>query len=203
MQRARGKRKRQEDPARHGYRDLLAGAGIEGHLLDASNRNSTDKLGGKGEEIQASEDESAAVAAAVGIKLDRASKGSPLVRVESAQTEATDATSPESDLGELEGVRLMKSPDMQNLESPELSGESAFGDDDGDGPSSPEDNRGPSLIIRRPTGEPGPEQLVLALSNSEEKSTGDVSPSQQPKTDADAVRASASEVKSEENAKPS
>jgi hypothetical protein len=200
MQRARGKRKRLQDPARHGYRDLLDRAGIDGHLLDASNRNSTNKLGGVGEERHASEDESAAVAAAVGIKLERAAKGSPLVRVESAQT---DATSPDSELGESEGVRLMKSPEMQNLDSPELSGESAFGDDDAEGPSSPEELRGPSLIIRRPTGEPESEVGILGAGGTKEQRTGGVSPSDEPKVDADAAPASTSGVKVDENSKPS
>jgi hypothetical protein len=50
----------------------------------------------------------------------------------------------------------MKSPEMQNLDSPELSGESAFGDDDEDTdvPTSPEvSHRAPNVIVRRPTAE--------------------------------------------------
>lgn len=149
MQRARGKRKRAQDPTRRGYKDILDKAGIDGHLLDASNRNSTDKLGGQMEERHASDDESAAVLKAVGVKLEHVARGSPLVRVESAATDATSATSPDSE----DGVRLIKSPETQALDSPELSGESAFGDDDTEGPSSPE-LKVPSLIIRRATGEP-------------------------------------------------
>jgi hypothetical protein len=198
MQRARGKRKRLQDPARHGYRDLLDRAGIDGHLLDASNKNSTDKLGGPHEERHASDDEGAAVLAAVGVKLDRAAKGSPLVRVESA---ATDATSQESE----NGVRLMKSPEMQNLESPELSGESAFGDDDTEGPSSPETQlRAPSLIIRRPTGEPESVEVAFDAIDTEKVGGSDVALSVgSSKTDADTVSASNSSALSEENVKPS
>jgi hypothetical protein len=198
MQRARGKRKRLQDPARHGYRDLLDRAGIDGHLLDASNRNSTDKLGGQYEERHASDDEGAAVLAAVGVKLERAAKGSPLVRVESA---ATDATSPESE----DGVRLMKSPEMQNLESPELSGESAFGDDDTEGPSSPETQpRAPSLIIRRPTGEPESEGIAFNHVDAKNVGDSDVAPSvSSSKTDADTGSASNSSAMSDENATPS
>jgi hypothetical protein len=137
MQRARGKRKRLQDPARHGYRDLLDKAGIEGHILDSTNRNAVDHLGGQGEERPAARDEAAAVAAAVGAKLDkldRAAKGSPLVKVESAKTDASEEGTEYSP----DGARLMKSPELQNLESPELSGESAFGDDDDvDAPGSP------------------------------------------------------------------
>ncbi|TID25152.1 adenine nucleotide alpha hydrolases-like protein [Venturia nashicola] len=148
MQRARGKRKRAQDPTRRGYKDILDKAGIDGHLLDASNRNSTDKLGGQMEERHASDDEGAAVLKAVGVKLEHVARGSPLVRVESAATDVTSATNPDSE----DGVRLMKSPEIQALESPELSGESAFGDDDTEGPISP-DLKPPSLIIRRATGE--------------------------------------------------
>jgi hypothetical protein len=160
MQRSRGKRKRQQDPERHGYRDLLDRAGIEGHLLDERNRYSVDIMGGRDEERPASADESAAVAAALGIRASSvASKGSPLTKVETAATDAT--TNTESEVGsEVGDVRLMKSPNLQGLESPELSGESAFGDDDTDrdnvSPSSPDDNRlrvAPNVIVRRPTGE--------------------------------------------------
>ena len=153
MQRARGKRKRLQNPARQGYRDLLDRAGIEGHLLDEKNRTSVDRLGGRNEERSASVDESAAVAAAVGTKVDRAAKGSSLTKVESAQM---DMPSAESEAGsEGDGVRLMKSPELENLESPELSGESAFGDeDDTEAPSSPEvSHQAPNVVIRRPTAE--------------------------------------------------
>ena len=163
MQRSRGKRKRQQDPERHGYRDLLDRAGIEGHLLDERNRFSVDIMGGREEERPASADESAAVAAALGITGHRSSsamgKGSPLTKVETAGTDLTNTESEISDVGE--NVRLMKSPNMQGLESPELSGESAFGDDDTDreggvSPDSPQANRlqiAPNVIVRRPTGE--------------------------------------------------
>ncbi|KAF2431214.1 hypothetical protein EJ08DRAFT_191788 [Tothia fuscella] len=105
-------------------------------------------LGGHEEERHASSDESAAVAAAIGLRnpgLEGASKSSPLYKVESARTEFSESgteQSPDAD------TRLMKSPQLQNLESPELSGESAFGDDDMDGPSSPGfDSRAPNFEI--------------------------------------------------------
>lgn len=194
MQRARGKRKRAQDPTRRGYKDILDKAGIDGHLLDASNRNSTDKLGGQMEERHASDDEGAAVLAAVGVKLEHVAKGSPLVRVESAATEATSETSPDSE----DGVRLMKSPEMQALDSPELSGESAFGDDDTEGPSSPQ-LKAPNLIIRRATGELETDEVPSDGVDSK-RAVGEeaaVSPAS-PETDADAIYASA-----DENAKPS
>lgn len=161
MQRSRGKRKRQQDPARQGYRDLLDRAGIEGHLLDEKNRYIVDHLGGQEEERPASTDESAAVAAALGVKKqDRAAKGSPLTKVESAATDATTGTTESEQDSEAEVARLMKSPEMQELDSPELSGESAFGDEDteGDipsGPPSPEVlyHQAPNVIVRRPSGD--------------------------------------------------
>ncbi|KIW08227.1 uncharacterized protein PV09_01155 [Verruconis gallopava] len=161
MQRSRGKRKRQQDPTRQGYRDLLDRAGFEGHILDEKNRYSVDYLGGKEEERPASTDESAAVAAAIGFRKQErsASKGSPLTKVESATTDVTTTT--ESEAGSESGnARLMKSPEMIGLESPELSGESAFGDDDteGEGPSTPSSpetlsRQAPNVIVRRATGE--------------------------------------------------
>jgi hypothetical protein len=79
-QRARTKRKREKNPARHGYKDILDKAGLDsGDLLDNTNDEGT----------PASDDEAAAVAKAIGIMANapRESKGSPLVRVESAQTD--------------------------------------------------------------------------------------------------------------------
>lgn len=189
-----------QDPARHGYRDLLERGGVDGHLLDSSNRNSTDKLGGQMEERHASDDESAAVLAAVGVKLDRAAKGSPLVRSESAATDATSATSPESEDDE----RVMKSPEMQALDSPELSGEeSAFGDDDTEGPSAPE-LRVPSLIIRRPTGEPESGKPAVDEVDNHKVEDSEVALSDDSgKTDADIVTASDSSALANENVKPS
>ena len=64
-------------------------------------------------------------------------------------------------------ARLMKSPKMMGLESPELSGESAFGDGDEDvdadqvtldAPESPGSERmhmAPNVILRRPSGDEG------------------------------------------------
>ena len=165
MQRSRGKRKRQQDPTRTGYRDLLEAAGTDGHLLDERNKYSSDIMGGREEERPASVNESAAVAAALGFRGSPRStsvaKGSPLTKVETAGTDVTTATT-DSEVGSEADVRLMKSPNMQGLESPELSGESAFGDYDTDrdggaqSPGSPEIGRlsvAPNVIVRRPTGE--------------------------------------------------
>ena len=79
-QRARTKRKREKNPHRHGYKDLLDKAGTDStDLFDNVNQEGS----------PASDDEAAAVAKAIGIQAEahRESKGSPLIRVESAQTD--------------------------------------------------------------------------------------------------------------------
>lgn len=150
-QRAHSKRKREKDAARHGYRDLLdkAGAadGVPGHLLDGSNRGSMIFEGGESVPVAGSaEDEARAAAEAIGLKRRFGSqsegkdmKGSPLAKMQSVQSDDT-VTSPDSDVGSEEaspeGVRVMKSPELLNLESPVLSGEDEFPDDEE--PSSPE-----------------------------------------------------------------
>ncbi|OCL09462.1 adenine nucleotide alpha hydrolases-like protein, partial [Glonium stellatum] len=125
--RAKAKRKRYLDPNRHGYKDILDKSGSQGgHVLDLSHRNSLIE-----EESQpASEDEAAAVAAAIGYRphLDP----SPLANIESAPLEEIEPASPDSpdsirsgytggdsspeDIRSL-GV-VMKSPELQNLDSP-------------------------------------------------------------------------------------
>lgn len=153
-QRAYSKRKREKDAARHGYRDLLDKAGkedgVSGHLLDGSNRGSQIfEFTESGDIVQGSaEDEARAVAEAIGMKgrmgslaETRDTRSSPLVNVQSAPSEELDAvTTPDSEdggseLGSPEEQRVMKSPELQDLDSPVLSGEEESPDDD---PESPE-----------------------------------------------------------------
>lgn len=67
-------------------------------------------------------------------------KHSPLTQVQSAQDEDADEMSPESeddggsDIGSPEGERVMKSPELQDVDSPVLSGEEEFPDDEPDSP---------------------------------------------------------------------
>lgn len=118
-----------QDPARQGYRDLLDKTGPEGgHILDSSNRNSVALEG-----LPATHDEASAVAAALGIRrVDTADlrsfgkeqgqqSGHPLSKVQSAGTDITSAES-EGDRSP-DGVRVLKSPAMLNLDSPELTGD--------------------------------------------------------------------------------
>jgi hypothetical protein len=79
-QRAKGKRKRQADPTRQQYRDLLDKSGSEEHFMNMSQ-----------EALDVTEDEAAAVAAAIGLdaQKDQAQhRQSPLVQVQSADDAA-------------------------------------------------------------------------------------------------------------------
>lgn len=121
------KRKRMQDPERRGYRDILdksedAPRGRGGHLLDERNRSSVtgSDLGllgdlGSGDP----EEEARKVAEAIGYRGDiggsEQGRGSPLARVASGQSNASarsteDLTSPDG--------RLLKSPEMRNMDSP-------------------------------------------------------------------------------------
>ncbi len=94
------------------------------------------------------EDEARAAAEAMGMKgrfgsqsEGKDAKGSPLVKMQTAQSDDT-VTSPDSDIdvgseeASPEGIRVMKSPELIDLESPTLSGDDEYPDDDE--PSSPE-----------------------------------------------------------------
>ena len=136
--RAKAKRKRYLDPNRHGYKDLLDKSGPQGgHVLDLSYRDSLIE-----EESQpASEDEAAAVAAAIGYRphLDP----SPLANIESAQSEEIEPASPDSPDSTRSGYTggdsspedlrspgvVMKSPELQNLDSPPESDVSSSDED--------------------------------------------------------------------------
>ncbi|KAI9790418.1 MAG: hypothetical protein M1833_001935 [Piccolia ochrophora] len=130
--REKKKRKRQKDPARKGYLDILEKSGAKGtHMLDRSNRDSM--VGNAG---PATAEEAEAVAAAIGQPISRSPQAdmAPLSRVQSGRS---DATSPESDFSPEGGPRspgiIMKSPDLANLESPATSESEDSDDDGGDG----------------------------------------------------------------------
>ncbi|CAI6340009.1 unnamed protein product [Periconia digitata] len=123
--RDKARNKRALDPNRHSYRDLLEKSGP---MLDADGQT-FDADGSR----QASEDEAAAVAAAIGYKPKKKKKKSvkglsPLVQTHTASSDssnrdlADDLKSP--------GM-LMKSPELQNLDSPELTEESSSDDEGG------------------------------------------------------------------------
>lgn len=128
--REKKKKKRQADPSRRSYMDILELSGARGgHVLDPSNRNSIVAESGS-----ATEKEARAVAAAIGLptaydKVDN--DGSPLTKVQSGRSDYTsgpDSPNGEISPGDARGPVVMKSPDLGNLESPE--GSESSDDDD-------------------------------------------------------------------------
>ncbi|KAL1610225.1 hypothetical protein SLS60_001890 [Paraconiothyrium brasiliense] len=114
--RNKARNKRALDPNRHSYKDLLEKSG---HLIDTDARNFN-----VDDSRQASEDEAAAVAAAIGY---RPLGGSPLVQSQTVPV-SLDRTFADQDL-KSPGV-VMKSPELQNLESPEISDSSSSDEED-------------------------------------------------------------------------
>jgi nucleotide-binding universal stress UspA family protein len=114
--RNKARSKRALDPNRHAYKDLLEKSG---HLIDTDARSFT-----ADDSRQASEHEAAAVAAAIGY---RPLGGSPLVQTQTVPVNL-DRTIADQDL-KSPGV-VMKSPELQNLESPEMSDLSSSDDED-------------------------------------------------------------------------
>lgn len=132
--REKKKKKRQADPSRRSYMDILERSGARGgHILDPSNRNSIVAESGT-----ATDKEARAVAAAIGLPGVYQEKndddGGPLRKVQSGRSDYTSGPESPSPTGELSpidsrGPVVMKSPELGNLESPEGSEDS---DDDAD-----------------------------------------------------------------------
>ncbi len=134
--REKKKKKRQADPSRRGYMDILERSGASGgHVLDPSNRNSIVAESGT-----ATEKEAQAVAAAIGLPTayDKVEHdGGPLTKVQSGRSDYTSGPESPSPTGELSpldarGSVVMKSPDLGNLESPEGSDSSEDDDEEAD-----------------------------------------------------------------------
>ena len=128
--------KRAQDPSRQTYKDLLEKSGPQGgHIV--SNRNSFIL---EEDTIPASDDEAAAVAAAIGYKPQH--EPSPLAQVQAVPRELNPRAStsslggdPDSNLGDdlrSPGV-VMKSPHLGNLDSPEISDSSSSSDEEDEG----------------------------------------------------------------------
>lgn len=151
------KRKRLQDPSRRSYRDILdksedAPRGRGGHLLDERNRMSImgSDLGVLGK-LQGDDDpdaEARRVAEAIGYRGHRGSggsasaQGSNLSRVASAASGPSDASADsEDDDMTLTEERVLKSPQLQGLDSPYVSDEDDEDDDFGRHPENlrPED----------------------------------------------------------------
>ncbi|KAF2006978.1 adenine nucleotide alpha hydrolases-like protein [Amniculicola lignicola CBS 123094] len=116
--RDKARSKRAQDPNRQGYKDILDKSGPQGgHILDLNNLSNfivEEDEGG------VTDDEAAAVAAAVGYKPQP--EASSLSQVEATPDAGTGAreNSLSPDLLRSPGV-VMKSPDLRNLDSPEIS----------------------------------------------------------------------------------
>lgn len=118
--RDKARNKRALDPSRHAYKDLLEKSG---HLLDPSDPRSMNTEDSRVSSL-ASEEEAAAVAAAIGYK---PVGGSPLVQTQTTSDHGNSTTA----LDELKSPGIMmKSPELQNLDSPEIS-DSSSSDDEG------------------------------------------------------------------------
>lgn len=118
--RDKARNKRALDPNRHAYKDILEKSGS---LIDTDARNIYTE-DSRPHSRQASEDEAAAVAAAIGY---RPRGGSPLVQSQTVPINL-DAAIEDQNL-KSPGI-VMKSPELQNLDSPEISDSSSSEDED-------------------------------------------------------------------------
>ncbi|KAL5418332.1 hypothetical protein PMIN04_007374 [Paraphaeosphaeria minitans] len=139
--RNKARTKRALDPNRHSYKDLLEKSG---HLIDTDARIFTADSQG------ASEDEAAAVAAAIGY---RPLGGSPLVQTQTIPVNM-DRTIADQDL-KSPGV-VMKSPELQHLESPEISDSSSSSSDEEDEGGVPTASSGLGVNVDTQAGEEQP-----------------------------------------------
>ncbi|KAF1978563.1 adenine nucleotide alpha hydrolases-like protein [Bimuria novae-zelandiae CBS 107.79] len=121
--RDKARNKRALDPTRQAYKDLLEKSG---NLIDTDARNVYSESS-RSHSRQPSEDEAAAVAAAIGYK---PLEGSPLAQTRTVPSRL-DTTISDSDL-KSPGI-VMKSPELQNLESPEISDSSSSSEDEDEG----------------------------------------------------------------------
>lgn len=118
--------KRAQDPNRQGYKELLEKSGPHGggYDLTASNRNSFIAP----EEVRpASAAEAAAVAQAIGY--NRPLEASPLAQVQAAPGGVDVTTDAAAQELQSPGV-VMKSPQLQGLDSPEISDDSSSDEED-------------------------------------------------------------------------
>jgi nucleotide-binding universal stress UspA family protein len=118
--RDKARSKRALDPNRHAYKDLLEKSGSSGHLLEADLRNINTE-----DSPQASDDEAAAVAAAIGYK---PLTGTPLVQSQLAPSGINSGIVGTDDPDV--AAALMKSPELQNLDSPDISDSSSSNSDE-------------------------------------------------------------------------
>ena len=125
------KRKRLRDPSRRGYRDILDKSddvAEGGHILDARNRHSVggevlSELGRRD-----AEDEARMVAEAVGYRPGSATEGAPLSKIGSGRSEYSSRSARSGSMGSYASDgddwkspsvgKLMKSPELRDLDTP-------------------------------------------------------------------------------------
>ena len=123
------KRKRLQDPTRRGYKDILDKSNTEGPYVHMVGEAIADDHHG----LEATDAEAAAVLEAIGYKPGpEFEEVASLERTQSGKSDVTNI-SDYSNVNDLKspGV-MMKSPELQNLESPALSEASSEGEDDDD-----------------------------------------------------------------------
>jgi len=176
--REKKKKKRQADPSRRGYLDILekslGGSGKAGHVLGQSSRNSI-----ASEQPSAGEGEALAVAEAVGLnpKIEaalQAAQADHAARIEALESSASPSPtdSPVDEQKDLGAV--MKSPDPEDFESPDLSeSDDDDDDDDDDGDAEFEVQSGDLLMggmdTEQPQGQTDPDKNASAASGVTEK----------------------------------
>lgn len=163
--RAKAKRKRNIDPTRHGYRDILDKSGLDGgHVIDFDPKNAMFD-----ESQPASDDEAAAVAQANAYKASP--EQHPLSQVITPASLATMNVEADSFPAT---SRIMKSPALGTLESPSTSSGSDDGregdEEDGGVSTNPRDSQGLSL------GEQGRASAVSPISEEGDLSSRPTSP---------------------------
>lgn len=131
--RMKKKKKRMADPSRRNYNSILERA-RGGYSLDKTNRNSI-----IGPLPSATDQEAAAVAKAIGVP--KHFEAAPLSRVVSSKIDAAERSESPGPLSPALSNRVMKSPNLGPVDSPEVS------DDDSDEASS---SLSPSVRRRRP-----------------------------------------------------
>ncbi|KAK7710437.1 hypothetical protein SLS57_008401 [Botryosphaeria dothidea] len=153
--RAKTKRKRMQDPTRTGYRDLLDKSGpAGGHLLDTGHRHSImlDEL-----QSAATDEEAAAVAKAVGFNPSPLGQDDGQVPPQTPDSVGSGGlmsgeNSPDDtrDIGP-----VMKSPELQNLDTPAVSSDEEDSDDEGGVTMFPSNPRAPDSQDSVPQESPG------------------------------------------------
>ncbi|EKG20205.1 UspA [Macrophomina phaseolina MS6] len=174
--RAKTKRKRMQDPTRTGYRDLLDKSGSAGgHLLDTGHRHSVmiDEL-----HAAATDEEAAAVAKAVGFNPSPLGQDGGQAPPQTPDSIGGGLMSGENSPDDTRDIGpVMKSPELQNLDTPAVSSDEDSSDDEGGvqmfspNPRSSESQESPGIS---PGTNPADQSKTLTMQETDSRQ--DVSP---------------------------